>query len=149
MTLLAIVFTQTIYAQGHTDYPKVTLIDGDTVVIWSLGQDKENSRIIEKGFQYHKDNQLLKEDTFHLRSALRIQVKINTKRDEIIDECHSRYGREIIFRQQAQDEANHWKGEYKKEKAKSFVGKWVIKPLLFIGGAYLGYQAGIRITDTK
>lgn len=98
--------------------------------------------ILEKGFQYYKDNQLLEKDTADLRTAIRTYAQIQRTDSLLIDELRTRYEREVIFKETAFEEVDYWKGEYKKEKGKGRLYKWLI-PVAGAVGLYGGFQLGL------
>lgn len=122
-------------------YPIITKIGEQKVVIWTLEQDKMNSQKIEDGNYYYKQFGLLQKDTSDLRSAIRISNDRILNKDSQIEELSFRYGNQIIATNKAVDASNKWKDMYDSEKKKK--GFWKVAApvaggLGLIVGGYLG-----------
>lgn len=97
-----------------------------------MQQDRDNSLIIEKGFQYFKDNQLLKKDKANLQTALAMSDSMLATTHDLLKEAEFRNKNEILARQEALILANVYKKKARKQKTLKVLSIIILGSLLIL-----------------
>ena len=111
-------------------FPLITELNGAKVVIWTLEQDKANSNLIERGFMYFKQTELLKADTADYLGALRIASQRLMNDSLQLKECHFQNINQKAATQTAIKAAEEWQVEAKKQKRLKIIS-------IIVGGALI------------
>lgn len=96
--------------------PLVTELDGRTVVVWSLAQDKENSRQLERGFMYFRRATLLQADTADYLAAILIANKRIENDGAQLSECQYQNTNHQTATATALKKAEFFESKAKKQK---------------------------------
>lgn len=117
---------------GQDSLPQIFELGGRTVVIWSLDQDKENSRMLERGFMYSRRSQLLEADTADYLAALRIANKRIENDSNQLSECEYQNTNQKAATATALAKADHFEAEAKKQKRLKIISKVVAGAILVL-----------------